>query len=175
MQSFLRRNETVFRFAAASATVMALVIGLITLGEPRGLSLASLGAAALEVAAMTAGYAVSLAWLPRRAGHRPLPSSWHAMAGVLAPIALGALSTQVQGVSLAGVAALSLAVGSCLGIVQWLRTLRTPRPPHPTLEEREAAADKALAEAVAAAALHRDVLPLHQPARVSEPPMEQVA
>ena len=31
-------------------------------------------------------------------------------------------------------AALSLAVGSCLGTAQWLHTLRTPRPPHPTLE-----------------------------------------
>jgi hypothetical protein len=69
---------------------------------------------------------------------------------------------------------LSLATGAATGLLQWVRTLRAPRSPQPTLEELEAAADAALV----AAALQegaRDVIPIARPDRPPVKPSEQIA
>lgn len=160
-------------FASAAASGMALILGMIAIGEPRGLSAASLGVAVVETVLMAVGYAVALYWLPARLG-RPASTRAHSLAGLASLLGFAALSTQVQGVSLAGIASLSLATGTVMGLLQWARTLRSPRPPKPSLEELENEAEFALQQALTEAG--RDgVLPLTRPDRVREPTREQVA
>ncbi len=160
------------RFLPACGVVFAFVLGIIAFDEPRGLSWASLGLATLEIAMLSAGYVASLAMTRGRDHTAPGSALSHTVSGVVAPFGLLALSTLVQGVSPAGVVGLSLATGAATGLLQWVRALRTPPPPEPTLDELESAADAAL---LAAELPQRDVIPLTRPDRQPLEPPQQVA
>jgi sugar phosphate permease len=114
----------------------------------------------LEIGMIVAGYAVTKYWLPRRGRTISGTARSHVLAGLTAPFVLGALSTMVQGVSTVGIAVLSGATGISIALAHWLVTRRPPREPQPTLEEREKAADLALARALEELQGTRDVIPL---------------
>jgi hypothetical protein len=156
------------RFAASCVSVFGGIMATMTAIEPRGLTMKSAKVAALEVAMIVAGYAITKYWLPRRRGTITGSPRSHVAAGLSAPLVLGALSTQVQGVSTVGIAALSAATGTTLALAHWLFTRRPPRAPQPTLEEREEAAELALARALAEVEGKRDVIPLARPERTKE-------
>ena len=162
------------RFVPASATVFATVLGLIVLAESRGLSLVSLAVAGLELLMLTAGYTVAQA-MARPQGEGTLGSlRSHAIAGTLAPLGLAALSPLAQGTNLAGIAAISLGTGAVVGLAHWAATFRSPRPPAPTLEEQEAAADAELARLESVPDQNRHVFPIARPEKAPVKRPEQV-
>ncbi len=168
-------RAAVGRFTLAAAIVFATVLGLIAISEPRGLSFASLAVVGLELAMLTVGYVTTLIALrPRKGGLIGSPRS-HAFAGILAPLGLAALSPFAQGTNLPGIIALSVGTGAVAGLLHRAVTGRTPRPPHATLEELEAAADAELARLEALPATSTDVLPTTRPEKIPVKPAEQVA
>lgn len=170
----MRKLKSVFAFATAGATAMSLALGVLAAAEPRGLSLASLAVAALELGMLAVGYALPLSIWSRRFA-KATSQTPHAIAGFFAPLSIAALSTQVQGVSVAGIASLSLAAGVSIGLLQAVRTWRPVPPPKPSLEELELAAEHALQQALAAADARPDIIPIHRPERVQDEPSAQVA
>jgi hypothetical protein len=163
------------RFVPSAATVLAVALGLIVLGEPRGLSTASLGVAALELLMLTTGYALSKAVLrPKSSSSQPSGRS-HAIAGALAPIGLAALSPFAQGTNYAGIVALSVATGVVVGVAHWAITFRGSRPPRPTLEEQEAAVDAELAKLDSSFDLDNGITPISSPKKTPLRHRDQVA
>ncbi len=163
------------RFLPASATVFATVLGLIVLAEPRGLSLVSLAVAGLELLMLTAGYTVAQAVARPQHGGILGSSRSHAIAGTLAPFGLAALSPLAQGTNVAGIIAISLGTGVVVGMAHLAATFRGPRPPAPTLEEQEAAADAELARLESVLEQNRHVLPISRPEKAPVKHSEQVA
>ncbi|HMS03481.1 MAG TPA: hypothetical protein PKE51_10930 [Gemmatimonadaceae bacterium] len=147
-------------FAASCSSAFGGILAFLVVKSPRALTMGSAKTVMLEIAMIVAGYAVTKVWLPRRGSTISGTPRSHVLAGLAAPFALGALSTQIQGVSSVGIAILSGATGITLALAHWLVTLRPPREPQPTLEEREKAADLALARALAELEGSRDVIPL---------------
>jgi hypothetical protein len=158
-------TQLLARFAASCTSVFGGIMAILAFKEPRGLTAASAQIAMLEIAMVVAGYAIAKFWLPRRGTTISGTPRSHVLAGLGAPFVLGALSTQVQGVSAVGIAALSAATGTTLALAHWLLTRQPPREPQPTLEERERAADLALARALGELEGSRDVVPLPRPER----------
>lgn len=161
--TFRSNKQLLAGFAASCTSVFGGVMAILAFKEPRGLTPASAQIAMLEIAMVVAGYAVAKFWLPRRGRTISGTRRSHVLAGLCAPFVLGALSTQVQGVSAVGIAALSAATGTTLALAHWLLTRRSPHDPEPTLEERERAADLALARALGELEGSRDEIPLQRP------------
>lgn len=161
-------STLIARFTAGCVSAFGSALAVLTAAQPRALTANSAKIAALEVIMIVAGYTTAKYWLPKRHGKITGSSRSHVLAGIAAPLAFGALSTQVQGVSTVGIAALTFATGTAVALVHWLLTRRRPRSPEPTLEERERDADLALARALAELEGARDIIPIANPERVRE-------
>jgi hypothetical protein len=135
-------------FLPASITVLGLVLAAKIVGDPGSVGWGTLALAARQWLMLSAGYGVTLLWLPTRRGRRSTTKLHHAIAGIMAPLTLLGLSIAVQRPGLAGIVVLSFAGGSLTGILQWILARRLPASPPPTLEELEAAADEALVRAL---------------------------
>lgn len=164
-----RHLRAALHFGTATFSVLAVIVGLLTIAEPGGLRLAALGALAMEVFLPALGYVVTLAQLPLRDASR-LTTRAHAVAGALVPVVLGVLSVFTQGASPVGIAALSTATGVVIALAHWVRARRPPRPPTRSLEEREAEADAALQRALSGQPPVADVIPIRRPDRIDGQP-----
>lgn len=163
------------RFLPAATTVFAAVLGLIALAEPRGLSLTSFGVIATELLMLTSGFTLVTTLLRPRSSQTNASSRSHAIAGLLAPIGLAALSPFAQGTNWAGITAISLATGVVVGFVHWVVTSRKSPSPGPTLEEQEAAVDAELARLDSGSGLNSPVISISRPEKTPRHHSEQVA
>ena len=175
MQLWKCARALVGRFAVGAATTFSIALGLIAVAEPRGLSFVSLGAAALELVMLAGGYVLPQLALNRRRREGWEMSRSHVFFGLSAPLAIAALSTQVQGVNLAGIVAISFGTGAALGLMQLLFTLHGPRPRVPTLEEQAAAIDAEMARLDLLIDKDSSVIPIERPAKEPQRTPEQVA
>ncbi len=144
---FLRdlRTAIMGRFFPAAMLAVGVIMAPLVALEPRGYSFTSLGVLAVEVVLMSLGYAAAVVTF-RRGRHERLPGSYrHAAGGLLAPAGLAATSLFVQGTNLPGIIIVSFAAGAFIGTVLWARSFLAPRPPGPSLEDRERDADAELA------------------------------
>ncbi|MEO8000110.1 MAG: hypothetical protein ABI852_21850 [Gemmatimonadaceae bacterium] len=162
-------------FLPASLTVWGTVLALMVINEPRFVRWSTLELAALEWGLLAGGYAVALLWLPRARFGRALSRRSHALAGVLNPLVLAALSGVVQRPTKAGIAVLSFAAGLSFGVMQWARSRRRVPPRPPTLEALERDADEALARALGEGTYPADVIPIRRTESAPEIPRDAVA
>lgn len=167
-------REALAGFVPASATIFAFVLAFLTVRKPSDIQWPMLAAAALLVAVIFSGYLLTACGLPRRRKQSDSRLS-HVIAGGIATMTFGALSTVVHGGRASGAIVILFASGALVGLVQWARSFRRPSPPKPTLEQLEQAADEALARATALSLEGGDVIPIVRPDRSSASPTRQVA
>jgi hypothetical protein len=175
MGVFKHARATLGRFALGATIVFSLVLGLVAISEPRGLSAASLGVVLLELAVLSAGYVLPQLAMNSRRRPRWDTAKSHIVFGLLGPITIAALSTQVQGVNLPGIGAIGFGTGVAIGLMQRLIASRWPRPPRPTLEEQATAIDAEMKRLDLLIENDSHVIPIDRPVKEPRRTPEQVA
>jgi hypothetical protein len=133
------------RFVPSLVAVMGVICAALVLADPHGLSKSFLGVAGTEIGGIAIGYAAAFAALGAAGRERRSGRGRHAIAGLVAPFILGAMSPLVQAIGLSEILALSVGTGVVTGLLFWATLKRGPGEPQPSLEELERKADAELA------------------------------
>lgn len=133
------------RFVPSLIAVMGVICAALVLADPHGLSKSFLGVAGAEIGGIALGYAAAFAALGAAGHERRSGRGRHAIAGLVAPFILGAMSPLVQAIGLSEILALSIGTGVVTGVLFWATLKRGPGTPKQSLEELERNADAELA------------------------------
>jgi len=138
-------KAVISRFLPALATTFGIIAGALVLADPHGLAKNFLLVFGSEAGGIAIGYAVALATINSIRIRRNGADRRHALAGLAAPLLLGAMSPLVQAIHIPEIFSLSVAAGIVTAFLFWAGLSVKPRTPKPSLEELEQKADDELA------------------------------
>ncbi len=156
------RQAVLRRFVPTISVLLGGIMFMIAFREPGGLHWQGLAVAGLEVVAMTIGYASGMSILRRWVASGVRIDGWRSvLAGVMAPIGLGAISAFTQGATISSIAVLSVGAGALSALATLVVSFRSPSPPKRSLDELEAEADAEITrlESLPGPSLVSDIVP----------------